>query len=257
MMEPVATIDRCVGCGGGVHSGSCSGDVYVETRQGESVSVSEHIGEHAFSQMQGDLDQQRLLGERPAADIELVRQIQSKERYERLLRRARTEDLSEVSGIGCLYQSGVDRFGRPVIVFVGKWFRFKEIDLDKALLYLIYLLDPLVKSDYVIAYFHTLTSTANYPSFQWLKEVYNILPYKYKKNLKACYVVHPTFWTKMMTWWFTTFMAPAIKHKVHSLPGVEYLYEIISRDDLEIPAFITEHDMTINGLHYFHPMQPT
>lgn len=52
-------------------------------------------------------------------------------RYERLLRRAKTEDLSEVSGIGCLYQSGVDRFGRPVIVFVGKWFRFKEINLDK------------------------------------------------------------------------------------------------------------------------------
>ena len=65
-----------MGCGGSVHSGSCSGDVYVEP-------VSEHIGEHAFSQMQGDLDQQRLLGERPNTDvasIELVRQIQSKER---------------------------------------------------------------------------------------------------------------------------------------------------------------------------------
>lgn len=98
--------------------------------------------------------------------------------YERLLRRARTEDLSEISGIGCLYQSGVDRFGRPVIVFVGKWFKFNEINLDKALLYLIHLLDPLVKGDYVITYFHTLTSNANYPSFNWLKEVYNILPYK-------------------------------------------------------------------------------
>ncbi|PSN36854.1 Protein GDAP2 [Blattella germanica] len=100
-------------------------------------------------------------------------------RYERLLRRAKTEDLSEVSGIGCLYQSGVDRFGRP------------------ALLYLIYLLDPLVKSDYVITYFHTLTSNANHPSFTWLREVYNVLPYKYKKNLKAFYIIHPTFWTKM------------------------------------------------------------
>jgi hypothetical protein len=52
-------------------------------------------------------------------------------RYDRLLRRAKTEDLTEVSGIGCLYQSGVDRFGRPVIVFIGKWFRFKDINLDK------------------------------------------------------------------------------------------------------------------------------
>lgn len=52
-------------------------------------------------------------------------------RYERLLRRARTEDLSEVSGIGCLYQSGVDRLGRPVVVFIGKWFPISDIDLDK------------------------------------------------------------------------------------------------------------------------------
>jgi len=61
---------------------------------------------------------------------------------------------------------------------------------------------------------------------------------------------------QMMTWWFTTFMAPAIKNKVHNLPGVEFLYGTISQDELEIPAFITEHDMTINGIHYFHPEQP-
>ncbi|XP_054266039.1 protein GDAP2 homolog [Macrosteles quadrilineatus] len=202
-----------------------------------------------FSQMQGDLDQQRLLGERPIPSVDpfLVREIHNKERYERLLRRAKTEDLSEVSGIGCLYQSGHDRLGRPVIVFVGKWFRFKEINLDKALLYLIYLLDPLVKGDYVIAYFHTLTGNSNYPSFAWLREVYSILPYKYKKNLKAFYIIHPTFiWTKMMTWWFTTFMAPAIKQKVHCLPGVEYLYSAMSPNQLEIPAFITEYDMSVS-----------
>ncbi|KAH0817770.1 hypothetical protein GEV33_005022 [Tenebrio molitor] len=224
------------------------------------LETSINVGEHAFSQMQGDLDQQRLLGERPfndpLADI-MVKEIQHQERYERLLRRAKTEDLTEVSGIGCLYQSGVDRLGRPVVVFIGKWFPFNKINLDKALLYLITLLDPIVKGDYVIAYFHTLTSSSNYPSFSWLREVYNVLPYKYKKNLKAFYIVHPTFWTKMMTWWFTTFMAPAIKQKVHSLPGVEYLYAVMSPDQLEIPAFITEHDMTINGLRYFQPGAPT
>lgn len=232
----------------------------------ESIDLSSQletsitVGEHAFSQMQGDLDQQRLLGERPfndpLADI-MVKEIQHQERYERLLRRAKSEDLTEVSGIGCLYQSGVDRLGRPVVVFIGKWFPFNKINLDKALLYLITLLDPIVKGDYVIAYFHTLTSSNNYPSFSWLKEVYNVLPYKYKKNLKAFYVIHPTFWTKMMTWWFTTFMAPAIKQKVHSLPGVEYLYAVMSPDQLEIPAFITEYDMTINGLRYFQPGAPT
>lgn len=99
-------------------------------------------------------------------------------RYEKLLHRARTEDLTEVSGIGCLYQSGVDRLGRPVVVFCGKWFPAQQLDLDKALLYLIQLLDPIVKGDYVIAYFHTLTAASNYPSLHWLRDVYSVLPYK-------------------------------------------------------------------------------
>ncbi|XP_060801698.1 protein GDAP2 homolog isoform X1 [Amyelois transitella] len=199
-------------------------------------------------------DTQRLLApaSRPAPYIDR-RLLDDHEQYDRLLRRAKNEDLSEVSGIGCLYQSGVDRLGRPVVVFIGKWFPIGDIDLDKALLYLIKLLDPIVRGDYVIAYFHTLASSANHPPFSWLKEVYTVLPYKYKKNLKAFYIVHPTFWTKMMTWWFTTFMAPAIKAKVHNLPGVEYLYSVMARDQLEVPAFITEYDMTINGLHYFQP----
>lgn len=66
-------------------------------------------------------------------------------------------------------------------------------------MYLIHLLDPIVKGDYVIAYFHTLTTSSNYPSFSWLRDVYSVLPYKYKKNLKAFYIVHPTFWTKVMS----------------------------------------------------------
>ncbi|XP_026322521.1 protein GDAP2 homolog [Hyposmocoma kahamanoa] len=186
-------------------------------------------------------------------DPDLRRRLDDHEQYERLLRRAHNEDLTEISGIGCLYQSGVDRLGRPVVVFIGKWFPIGDIDLDKALLYLIKLLDPIVRGDYVIAYFHTLASSTNHPPFSWLKEVYTVLPYKYKKNLKAFYIVHPTFWTKMMTWWFTTFMAPAIKAKVHNLPGVEYLYSVMARDQLDVPAFVTEYDMTINGLHYFQP----
>ncbi|XP_076045501.1 ganglioside induced differentiation associated protein 2 isoform X2 [Oratosquilla oratoria] len=220
---------------------------------------SVNIGDHAFAHMEEDIDKQRLLGGQPAyttADPEtasLTTDQQRKEKYERLLRRAKTEDLSEISGIGCLYQTGVDKFGRPVIVFIGKWFNFTQINLDKALLYLIHLLDPLVRGDYVIVYFHTITGSENHPSLAWIRQVYDVLEYKYKKNLKAFYIVHPTLWTKIMTWWFTTFMAPQIKHKVHSVPGVEYLYEIMDMDQLEIPAYITEHDMTINGIRYYKP----
>lgn len=47
-------------------------------------------------------------------------------------------------------------------------------------------------------------------------------------------------------------MAPAIKSKVHQLPGVEHLYTVMTRDQLEIPAYITEYDMAvcISTIHF-------
>jgi predicted tellurium resistance membrane protein TerC len=75
--------------------------------------------------------------------------------------------------------------------------RFFCCCLVQALLYLISLLDPLVKGDYIILYFHTLTEGHNHPSMTWMREVYNVLEYKHKKNLKGFYIIHPTFWTKV------------------------------------------------------------
>ena len=51
-------------------------------------------------------------------------------RYERLLKRARTADLTSIAALRCLYRTGQDRFGRPVIVFVGKNFPAATIDLE-------------------------------------------------------------------------------------------------------------------------------
>lgn len=59
-----------------------TGDESVELSAQLETSVN--IGEHAFAQMQGDLDRQRLLGERPPADPLadiMLKQMQQKERY--------------------------------------------------------------------------------------------------------------------------------------------------------------------------------
>ena len=56
-------------------------------------------------------------------------------RYERLLKRAKTEDLVDIASLRCMYQTGQDRLGRPVVVFVGKNFPAATIDLEKVLLY--------------------------------------------------------------------------------------------------------------------------
>ena len=38
----------------------------------------------------------------------------------------------------------------------------------------------------------------------------------------AFYTVHPSLWTRVTTWWFSTFLAPAIKHKIHNIHEVTY-----------------------------------
>lgn len=182
-----------------------------------------------------------------------IEDVQKVREFDELLERANTEDLTEIEKTGCLYQAGVDKAGRPVVVFIGKWFKVGEVDMDKAVLYLVKVLEPIVDMDYVVVYFCTKTTSANMLSYWWIKEVYNMLLYKYKKNLKAFYIVHPSLWTRLTTWWFTTFMAPAIKHKIHNIHAVADLDNVIHSTQFDIPMFIQEYDMTLHGLRYYQP----
>lgn len=220
--------------------------VDLNAKFGQSINGS--VGQHPFASMQVDPDQQKRLHPNINADR---RDIEMKKRYERLLKHARSEDLTDIAALRCLYRTGQDKFGRPVIVFVGKKFPAKTVDLEKALLYMIRLLDPIVDRDYVIVYFHTLTDNTNFPPMSYLKDVYHILDHKYKKNLKSFYIVHPTWWSKFVTWFFTTFTASDIKKKVHSLKGVQYLYAKINPDQLDIPPYVLDHDIQVNGPRYY------
>jgi len=202
-------------------------------------------------------------------------------RFDKLVRRA--EDIDTATFVAttnnCMYVAGSDNQGRPVLVFIGKWFRSSEFDTEKAVMYLIKLLHHVVTSgqDYVVIYFHARTARENVPSYNWIKQVYTTLGYEYKKRLKAFYIVHPTVWTKMTCWYLSTFMAPAIKKKIHNVNALKELSSIglggaampaddgdddvigprggggISSASMSIPMFIAEHDMSLNGLRYYRP----
>lgn len=173
--------------------------------------------------------------------------------FAELVRRSKEEDLATIEKSGCLYQAGVDKQGRPVVVFIGKWFKQDSVTMDQALLYLIRTMEPVADRDYSVVFFCAKTSSENLISYWWLKEIYSKLPYNYRKNLKAFYTVHPSLWTRMTSWWFSTFMAPAIKHKLHNVYEVKDLDSIINSTEFDIPMFIQEYDMSINGLRYYRP----
>ncbi|XP_064473270.1 protein GDAP2 homolog [Ornithodoros turicata] len=215
----------------------------------ESVDInldsSVCVGKTAFARMHGDVDHRRAtLGDN------LTREVHRTQRYERLLRRAKQEDLSSIESLHCFYLGGKDRRGRPFFVFVGQRFRPHEVDLEKALLYAIDTMDGVVSEDYSVVYLHSLTTGEHHVPISFLRDVYESMELRYRKRLSAVYMLHPTWWTKVVTWWFTTFTAAEIRHKVHPIRGVEDLYCIIAPDQIELPRFVLDYDYLVNGVRY-------
>nr|QSG73581.1 ganglioside-induced differentiation-associated protein 2 [Alvinella pompejana] len=218
----------------------------------EAFDTSIAVGAHSFSKMDDDIDKKRRIRLQYETHIALLNKEQYK-RYEKWLKRSYQEDLSPMESLRCLYQSGFDVYGRPVVVFIGRHFPATKIDLDKFTLYLVQLMDNIVNKPYVIVYFHTLTQSDNHLDAGYLRSLYNLLDSRYKQNLGAVYVVHPTFWSKVMTWFFMTFNTTDLKSRIHNIPGLEYLFKRIPMDQLDIPDFISDYDIQVHGTRYYNP----
>lgn len=62
--------------------------------------------------------------------------------------------------------------------------------------YVLTTLDQLVAEDYVLIYFHGATPKGCIPRFSWVKNCYQMIDRRLRKNLKRLYLVHPTLWLK-------------------------------------------------------------
>ncbi|XP_036416852.1 ganglioside-induced differentiation-associated protein 2 [Colossoma macropomum] len=207
------------------------------------------VGNHAFARMEGDVDKQRkqiLQGQLSEA----AQQKQHQRNYNRWLCRARAEDLSDIAALKALYQTGVDVRGRTVMVVVGRNIPVTLIDMEKALLYFIHVMDHITVKEYVMVYFHTLTGEHNHLDTDFLKKLYDIVDIKFKKNLRAFYFVHPTFRSKVSTWFFTTFSVSGMKEKVHHIENLQQLFTCILPEQIDIPPFVLEYDARMNGPYY-------
>ncbi|KAF3843493.1 hypothetical protein F7725_002342 [Dissostichus mawsoni] len=203
------------------------------------------VGTHAFARMEGDVDKQRkqiLQGQ--MSDVALQKQHQRN--YNRWLCRARAEDLSDIAALKALYQTGVDLCGRTVMILVGRNIPVTLIDIEKALLYFIHVMDHITVKEYVMVYFHTLTGEHNHLDSEFLKNLYDIVDAKFKKNLKAFYFVHPTFRSKVSTWFFTTFSVSGLKDKVRYLDTLQQLFTCIKPEQIDIPPFVLDYDAQIS-----------
>ncbi|XP_072473732.1 rho GTPase-activating protein 1 isoform X4 [Notamacropus eugenii] len=95
--------------------------------------------------------------------------------------------------------AGDDKYGRKIIVFSAcRMPPSHQLDHVKLLAYLKHTLDQYVESDYTLLYLHHGLTSENKPSLSWLRDAYREFDRKYKKNIKALYIVHPTMFIKTL-----------------------------------------------------------
>jgi O-acetyl-ADP-ribose deacetylase (regulator of RNase III) len=203
----------------------------------------------SFSQMSDHPDDMREKRDdaKPKGERELE---ENNRRYNKILRQAMDTDLSDMAELNFIYESGQDNTGRPNIVFVASHIPVTTINMDRVLMYMVRVLDPVVDKDFNVIYFHSNFSSNNKPSFAWLKEVYSIFNRKYKKNMKRIFLVHPTFWTKMVLLFAKPFVSAKVWKKLFYIPKLRDIYEFFDGKILRIPEEIIKYDQDMFGAQY-------
>lgn len=209
------------------------------------------VGKSAFAEMQPDVDRRWTLTRsqtnmRRSSSDPMTREVQRRNRYSRILRTGKQEDFKDMERLRFLFVAGEDVYGRTVIVILGHRLPFSTVDPERVLNYAIFTLDPVItKRKYVIVYFHSLTSAGNNPGLRFTRESLELMERSALLNLQAVYVIHPTIWCRLISWWFTMFSETAIKDKICFLGGVEYLKSLIPLEQLQIPSQIMDHDFKV------------
>ncbi|KAM4615481.1 rho GTPase-activating protein 8-like [Polymixia lowei] len=163
----------------------------------------------------------------------------------------------DVARHGILQVTGDDNYGRKLIIFSSCCMPpSHQLNHQRLLEYMKYTLDQYVEMDYTVVYFHYGLRSNNKPSLRWLRDAYNEFDRKYKKNLKALYVVHPTNFIKIV--W--NIFKPLISHKFgKKLTYVNYLAELrehLSYEQLIIPPDVLRHDEKLRAAQKGGPPPP-
>uniref|UniRef100_A0A914CNY4 Rho GTPase-activating protein 1 n=1 Tax=Acrobeloides nanus TaxID=290746 RepID=A0A914CNY4_9BILA len=156
-----------------------------------------------------------------------------------------------------------DLAGRPfIMIYAYRLPPTKGFDHQKLLRFLQHTLDKVVDMDYTIIYFHYGLKSNNKPSIKWLIQAYQALdrrykknlkalylvhPTKYKKNLKALYLVHPTKFIKVLWSIFKPFISYKFERKMHYCNFIDDLGVVIRTENLNVPRPILEYDISLKS----------
>ncbi|KAJ8031865.1 Rho GTPase-activating protein 1 [Holothuria leucospilota] len=139
--------------------------------------------------------------------------------------------------------AGDDSVGRKLVVFYcSRLPPSNTYSQERLLGFMKFTLDKYVELDYSLVIFWYGLTRQNRPSFKWLVQAYNELERKYKKNLKALYVVHPSNTVKVLWGIFKHIVSSKFTRKVRYIHFLSELKRELKTDRIDIPQIVKEHD---------------
>ncbi|PIA14726.1 Rho GTPase activation protein [Coemansia reversa NRRL 1564] len=142
-----------------------------------------------------------------------------------------------------VYEAGVDLESRPMLVFAAcRLLNPDVVDYDRLLNLILFRLDDFVESDYTVVLF---AANARYkPSAKWLYTAYRRLGRKYKKNLKALYIVHPSRWVQLLMTAMNAVLSPKFAKKIRWVDTLSELARAVPISQISIPAEVYQFNAT-------------
>ncbi|XP_072094416.1 bcl-2/adenovirus E1B 19 kDa-interacting protein 2-like protein isoform X1 [Mobula birostris] len=113
--------------------------------------------------------------------------------------------------------------------------------------YVIGTLELLVAEDYIIVYLNGATTRNRVPSISWLKQCYQTIDRRLRKNLKSLIVVHPSWFIKVILAITRPFISTKFSRKVRFVSSLQELSKLIPMEHVHIPECIRELDESLNG----------
>ncbi|XP_071702667.1 uncharacterized protein [Rutidosis leptorrhynchoides] len=140
---------------------------------------------------------------------------------------------------------GRDKHGRKILRIIGKYFPARSISVDVLNKYLENKIFPKFEDrPFAIAYIHTdVCKSENLPKISFLGVIYDSIPINVKQNLETVYFVHPDLQSKLFLATFGRFIfTGGLYGKLKYVSRLDYLWEAIRRNEIEVPEFVRDHD---------------
>jgi len=140
---------------------------------------------------------------------------------------------------------GRDKRGHKILRIVGKFFPARIVSVDVVKKYLEEKIFPkLEKKPFSVLYVHTdVQRSENFPGIAALRSIYDAIPVNVKENLEAVYFVHPGIQSRLFLATFGRFMfSGGLYGKLRYVNRVEFLWDHVRRNEIEIPDFVYDHD---------------